>query len=178
MDLKALDAHSSREDFVRSLSEKVYDNEVRCHGCAQVVVQSFMDQMGVEDPLLSKASSPFFAGLALTGQTCGALIGSLMMLGMVFGREDINQGLPGLLENVRPMRKLIKHFSQKNQEQITCREITGVDIADPEQSQEYFQAGGLQRCAQLMADTTAEAAGLIWDHRQKQKAEKEMGGEE
>lgn len=171
MDLKALDAYGSQEDFARALSEKVYDNEVRCHGCAQVVVQSFMHQMGVENPLLSKAASPFFAGLALTGQTCGALIGPLMMLGMVFGREDIDQGLPGLLENVRPMRKLVKNFSQKNRDQISCRGITGVDMANPEQSQEYFKAGGLERCARLMADTAAEAAGLIWEHRQKQKAE-------
>ncbi|MFH2127223.1 MAG: C-GCAxxG-C-C family protein [Pseudomonadota bacterium] len=164
MNSEAMDSFASRDDFIRSLTERINKDAARCHGCGQVVVQSFLDQMGVEDRLLSKASSPFFAGLALTGNTCGALLGPLMMLGMVFGRGDINQGLPALLENIRPMRKLIKIFLEKNQGQIDCGAITGVDMADPKQSHEYFSSGGLERCGLLLAETAGEAAGLIWDH--------------
>ena len=170
MDLKAMDAYSSRDELIQALSKKIMDDAPKYHGCGQIVVQSYMDVMGVENLLLTKASGPLFAGLAMTGKTCGALLGALMMLGMVFGREDISKGVPGLLEHAKPMRKLIKNFVAKNQNLINCIEITGADISDPQQADDYFQSGGLERCGRLLSETAGEAAGMIWDYWQEEKS--------
>lgn len=63
---------------------------------------------------------------------------------------------------------------------MNCLDITGIDIADPQQSQEYFETGGLERCARLMAETSA-AAGLIYGHalgeRQELKPDSRVGGQ-
>ena len=172
MNLQSLEQYASREDFMRVIGEEVFANEIQSHGCAQVIVHTFLERLETPDQLASMAASPFFAGLAITGNNCGALIGSLMALGMVVGRQDISQGLPGLLGGVRPMRKLVKAFEEANQNKLDCRAISGVDMASPQESQAYFQAGGLERCAGIMRDCAADAAGLIYDHWQEQAKDK------
>ena len=172
MDLSRIDQYASKEAFVEDIKNKTFETELKCHGCAQVIVHTFLDVLGVDNPEVSLAASPFFGGIALTGNTCGALIGSLIMLGLVFGREDVYEGMPGLIKGVKPMRKLVKTFRQKN-EYLNCTEITGTDLADPEKAEAYFGSGGLERCAGIMADTAGYAAELIYDHYQ---AEKEAAG--
>ncbi|MEJ2719175.1 MAG: C-GCAxxG-C-C family protein, partial [Deltaproteobacteria bacterium] len=169
MDLSGIDQYPSKEAFVEEIKNKTYETELKCHGCAQVIVQTFMDVLGVDNPDVSLAASPFFAGIALTGNTCGALIGSLIMLGIVFGRKDVYEGMPGLLKGVKPMRKLVKTFRQNNQ-YLNCTEITGTDLADPEKAEAYVGSGGLERCAGIMADAGGYAAELIYHHYRAEKA--------
>lgn len=171
MNLELLKQYPNREAFMRTIGDEVYSNELANHGCAQVIVHTFLERFEGKDRLALMASSPFFAGLALTGSTCGALVGSLMVLGMVFGRDEISKGMPGLLKGVRPMRKLVKIFGQDNEGRYTCEELTQVDMASPEESSAYFQEGGLERCAGIMRDAARVAAGLIYDHWQEQTKE-------
>lgn len=186
MNLSRLQLYPDRQTFCEAVVETVYQTGIKSHGCDQVVVQVFMEKMGIEDKqlfkaaslvvqvfmeqigiedkLLSKTASLFPGEMALTGNACGALQGSLMMMSMVFDLEELSQGLTGLLSGAHSMRKLIKIFEGNNQGKLSCRDITGIDIADPQQFQEYFETGGRERCARLMADTSAAAAALIYDH--------------
>lgn len=166
MNLDSLRDYPNREDFVRTIGEEVFANELASHGCAQVIVHTFFERLGEKNPVALKAAAPFFAGLALTGHVCGGLVGSLMVLGTVFGREDISQGMPGLLAGVRPLRRQIKLFGQDNEGKFNCEELTGVDMASPQDSAAYFEAGGLERCAGIMRQAAETAAGLIYDHWQ------------
>lgn len=169
MDLTRLDRYESKEQFVADVKKRTFDTEIKCHGCAQVIVQTFLDVFEEDNLPVSMASSPFAAGLALTGNNCGALIGGLMALGLVYGRKDVNEGMPGILAGIRPMRKLVKYF-QETYRSPNCREITGTDLADPEKATAYFDAGGLEKCAAMMADVAGFVGDFIWDDREKRTA--------
>ena len=168
MDLSRLDRYAGKEAFVEEVKAKTFETEMKCHGCAQVIVHTFLDVLGLDNRAVSLAASPFFAGIALTGNTCGALIGSLMVLGLVFGREDVYEGQPGLIREVKPLRKLVKTFQQNN-ENFNCAQITGTDLANPEKAEAYFGSGGLERCADIMAQAAGYTAELIYDHYQAEK---------
>ncbi|MGB9498359.1 MAG: C-GCAxxG-C-C family protein [Dissulfuribacterales bacterium] len=162
MNLNSINKYNDKTDFVEDIYKRIFETEVKHHGCSQVIVQSFLDVFEEDNPVVSMASSPFVAGMALTGNNCGALLGGLMTLGMVFGRKELNEGMEGILRGIRPMRKLVKYF-ESHQKYLNCRDITKIDMADPEQATAYFEAGGLERCATIMAEVGAFVAGIIYD---------------
>jgi C_GCAxxG_C_C family probable redox protein len=125
-----------------------------------------LDVFEEDNTLVSMASSPFAAGLALTGNNCGALIGGLMVLGLVYGRKDVTEGMEGILAGIRPMRKLVRYF-QETYHTLNCREITGTDLADPEKATAYFESGGLEKCAGMMADVSGFVGEIIYEEKEK-----------
>jgi C_GCAxxG_C_C family probable redox protein len=168
MDLSKLNKYNDKSQFLEDLKERTFQAEMKYHGCAQVVVQTFLDIFEEKNTPLSMAASPFAAGLALTGNNCGALVGGLMVLGLVYGRKDITEGMEGILTGIRPMRKLIKYF-QDAYHSPNCREITGTDLADPEKATAYFDSGGLERCANMMADVAVFVGDIIYEENRLRK---------
>ena len=164
MNLDNLSKYETKEQFLSDIRAKTFETEIKCHGCAQVIVQTFLDILEEDNQQVSMAASPFAAGLALTGNNCGAAIGALMVLGLVYGRRDVNEGMQGILKGIRPMRKFVKYFENKYAH-LNCRDLTGADLAIPHQAAAYLEAGGLEKCAAMMADAAAFVAELIYDER-------------
>ena len=169
MELSILDRYESKEAFVEKVKKATFDTEMQCHGCGQVLVYSFVKTLKIDNPELAMASGPFFGGLALTGNTCGALLGGLMVLGLFFGRKDVREEVPGLIKGVKPLRKFIQFFAEQNQN-MNCKDITGTDLADPQKAEAYFAAGGLARCAGILAQAAGYAADLIYETHRARKA--------
>lgn len=169
MDLAKLKRYKDKEEFVEDVKKRAFEMEVASHGCSQVVIQTFLDVFEEENETLFKAASPFAAGMSLTGNNCGALIGGLMILGTFFGRTSVKEGMPGILAGIRPMRKLVKYFTTINT-MIDCRDITGTDLADPAKSEAFFSEGGLQKCAGVIADVSGFVAGILYDEYEKSLA--------
>ena len=170
MDLNKLDKYDEKSEFVEELRKRTFETEMKCHVCAQVIVQTFLDVFEENNTPVSMASSPFAAGLALTGNNCGALIGGLMALGLVFGRKDVNEGMEGILDGIRPMRKLVKYFKETYLN-LDCRDITGTDLADPEKATAYFESGGLEKCANMLADVAGFVGDIIYEEKEKRYEE-------
>lgn len=170
MDLDKIDKYDEKSEFVEDLQKRTFNTEMKCHGCAQVIVQTFLDVFEENNIPVSMASGPFVAGLALTGNNCGALIGGLMVLGLVFGRKNVNEGMEGILVGIRPMRKLVKYF-RETYESPNCRDITGTDLADPEKATAYFESGGLEKCANMMADVAGFVGDILYEEREKRLQE-------
>ena len=160
----ALSQYPEKEMFVEAIRKKTFETEMKCHGCAQVIVQTFLDTLDQKNTALSMSASPFAAGMALTGNNCGAMIGGLMVLGLFYGRADVNEGMEGIIKGIRPMRKFVKYFEGK-EHHVDCRDITGTDLADPEKATAYFKEGGLEKCATMMADAASFVAGMVYDDK-------------
>ena len=169
MDLGRLEGYASRDAFVATVRKKAYDYDFNCHGCSQAVVQCFLDVFGEENPVLFRAASPFAAGMSMTGHNCGALIGGLMVLGAVFGRNAMDEGVEGIVDGIRPARRLVRHF-QGRFGTVNCRDLTQTDLADPVKADAYFAAGGLERCAAVTGEVAAFVGGLLYDEMQQRKA--------
>jgi C_GCAxxG_C_C family probable redox protein len=164
MNLNHLNTYTDKDHFTDDIYKRIFEMEIKYHGCSQVIVKSFLDVFEEDNPLVTMVSSPFAAGMALTGNNCGALIGGLMVLGMVYGRREVKEGMEGLLLGIRPMRKLVKHFESKHHH-LNCRDLTRVDMANPQEATAYFKTGGLEKCATMMAQTGVFVAGMIYDDK-------------
>jgi len=164
MDLNKLNKYKDKSEFIKDVKKRTFETEMKYHGCGQVIVHTFLDVFEEDNVPVLMASSPFAAGLALTGNNCGALIGGLMVLGLVFGRKDVKDGMEGILKGIRPMRKLVRYFNDR-QKNLDCRDITQTDLADPKEATVYFEGGGLEKCANMMADVAGFVSDIIYEEK-------------
>lgn len=111
-----------------------------------------------------KALTPF-PGIALRGETCGAAVGSLMAIGLVYGRDDLDDW-HAYLASLPPARRFSRRFVERNGS-TACESILETklgrrfNLADAAQSMEYLEAGGPQACEEIIAGAVQIAAELI-----------------
>ena len=97
------------------------------YSCSESVVQEAIDKGLVPDSLLSCATS--FSGGMGSGCLCGAIAGSQLVLGYLYGRN--NKSGNDMLAREKA-RKFIEEF-RKNHKATCCRVLTaGLDMASKE----------------------------------------------
>ena len=58
------------------------------YNCAQAIVAVYGDEFGLERENALKIGAPFGGGIANTGDTCGAVSGALMVIGLRYGKVN------------------------------------------------------------------------------------------
>jgi len=114
---------------------------------------------------LIKALDPFGGGLAGRGEVCGAVIGGLAAIGLVFGRDKVGQEAD--MKMWKYSREFLKRFEKEViGGSILCRDIAQTNWADPAQVKEYEQGEKFLKCKTLVGKT----AGLIGELIERAKA--------
>jgi C_GCAxxG_C_C family probable redox protein len=137
----------TKEEVVRSF-QSGFD-------CGQTVLRHCAAALGLDEKTAGRISTGFGGGSG-RGETCGAVIGAYLALGLKYGCDETGEA--GAEQKVRWMKKNAE-FCEKFQAKypgFTCREILGVDLSTPEgrkQNQERQLTANL--CPQLVADVTA-----------------------
>lgn len=132
--------------------------------CAQSSFATIQDQFGLNSEDILKALTPF-PGLALRGEACGAVIGSLMALGLVYGREELSNQR-GYLASLPSARRFCSEF-EKVYGSTSCANILEskmgkkFNLADSKESKEYLLAGGQEICGDVVVCAVKIAADLI-----------------
>jgi len=85
--------------------------------CSEAVLLALAESMGVESELIPRIATGFAAGVARTGNLCGALSGAVMGLGLRYGR-DAPETEPGR----RPYWDY-RRYSEENMWATKCREV-------------------------------------------------------
>ena len=153
----------SEADLER-IAQAARDTLSRCRNCAQTSFAVLQDEFGLEGDAILKALTPF-PGIALRGETCGAVIGSLMAIGLVYGRDDLDDW-HAYLGSLPPARRFARRFEELHGS-TDCEHILEaklgrkVNLADTDQSLEYVQAGGPQVCGEILAGAVKIAAEII-----------------
>jgi len=151
----------SKQALKKQARKKAYDYELECHGCSQAVLLTFQELLGLEDELTFKAAGPLCAGLGM-GRVCGALTGGVMVLGMMYGRPHIQDGLNGLLPGMGIAQRLVQRFEQEFGTTV-CSEISKID--DWTDFKAVMQAvndpGFIKREAEVVGKTAEMVAELI-----------------
>lgn len=125
-------------------------------GCSQSVLLALQEGLDIGDEASFKAATVLSGGVARRGETCGALLGALLALGLVSGRErmeDYEQYVQAT--NIANeicdefQRRLEKEFGFREPlESTLCRDIQtkifgrSFDIRDLVQREEFLAAGG------------------------------------
>lgn len=82
--------------------------------CAQSVLSSYKDEINLPEEILLKVASGFGAGMGRLQETCGAISGAYMVLGLKYGQykkedKEANQKTYALVrEFVRSLKNYIK----------------------------------------------------------------------
>jgi C_GCAxxG_C_C family probable redox protein len=140
--------------------------------CAKSSALAIMEEFGFGDIKVITALSPF-PGIALTGETCGAISGGMSALGLYFGKDDLldfeaNARLYG------KCRKFIKRFEQALGT-TKCREIHQhvvfgryYDTADITEGYPGFISDkGFEKCGLPPGIGARIAAGIIIEDLEK-----------
>ncbi len=99
--------------------------------CSQAVVSSFAGDLGLNSDTAFKISCGFGAGIARTGNTCGAVAGAVMVIGLKYGKA--RAGDDAAKERTYALvQEFITAFRAKNGS-INCTELPGYDLRDPAQ---------------------------------------------
>ena len=119
--------------------------------CSQVVTGAFAEKMGMTEEQARKVSSCFGGGM-MCGETCVAVTGALMVIGMVYGhsREGDQSQKEIMAAKTGEFKKL---FGEKYSSCI-CRELLGHDISKPGEMEKVLEKGLMfDFCPRVVEDT-------------------------
>jgi len=152
------------EVALERLAKNARDTLTRCRNCAQSSFAVLQEEFDLEGGPILKALTPF-PGIALRGETCGAVVGSLMAIGLVFGRDDLDDW-HAYLASLPPARRFSRRFVDQHGS-TACESILEAklgrkfNLADPGESLQYVEAGGAEACGEVIASAVQIAAELI-----------------
>lgn len=94
--------------------------------CSQAIFSTYCEPFGLDTDLALKISCGFGAGMGKLGETCGAVSGAYLLIGLKYGNvnQDDSQSKQTTYELIR---KFTEKFEQINKTTI-CRELLGVDL--------------------------------------------------
>jgi len=106
-----------------------------------------------------RTACAFGGGVAGTAQTCGAVNGALMVLGLAHGTAEPGNG-PARQSTYAATRELLARFRERHGSLI-CRELLGVDIGTSEGRERAMREGLFAtRCPVFIRDAAALSAEL------------------
>jgi len=132
------------------------DEAVRCFeglgfNCCQSVLSTYGGELGLDRDSALRLGTAFGSGMARIGDTCGAVTGAMMVLGLKYGRTRVED--TDARENTyRLVDELVTKFKARN-ESIMCRDLLGCDPGSPE-GQAFLKETGRHMivCPKLIRD--------------------------
>jgi len=162
-----VNAQGSKEESLTLIEEAAHSYEKNHHGCSRSALKALQDHLNLGNSLIFKASTPLAAGIAMRGETCGALLAGLLVVGMVTASENIedeeafNQSM---IAGFRLVRRFEKEFGSINCGELQKRRLgRAFNMADPNDYQEFIKAGGYIECPKLVGKAARLIAEFLWD---------------
>lgn len=137
--------------------------------CAQAVFSTFSPQLGLDRELALKVAGGFGGGMGRMGQTCGAVTGAFMVIGLEYTstRAEDDQAKEKAYSLVK---EFAEEFTSRNGS-IVCSELLGYDISIPEQ-RELAREKGLftSLCPKLVRDAAEIIEQMNTAGKEKERA--------
>jgi C_GCAxxG_C_C family probable redox protein len=130
--------------------------------CSQAVFSAYAEHLGLDRETALKISGGFGGGMGRMAQTCGAVTGAFMAIGLKYGAVETDDQ-----EAKDKTYALIREFADRFKSRhgsITCQELLGCDISKPEnmemaREQGLFKAtcpGLVRDAAEILEEILAE----------------------
>lgn len=117
--------------------------------CSQAVLSSSCEKYGLSKELAYKVSGAFGSGIAQLGETCGAVTGALMIIGLKYGKYEIAD-----MESKEHTFACVKKYTDIFKQQfgsIKCQDLIKYDISNNSELLEARKAGVFQSiCPKLI----------------------------
>lgn len=128
--------------------------------CCQAVFSTYSEQLGLDRETALKISSPFGGGIARMGDTCGAVTGALMLIGLKEGKY-LAEDDEAKDKCYRLSQEFIGRFKELYGSTI-CREILSCDLST-ENGQKFAKEHNLTKtlCPGFVRDATRIVENLL-----------------
>jgi len=160
----------SLEASLDALEKKAGDYEELFASCSQGTLLALQEHFNLGNAEVLKAATAM-PGMALRGETCGAVVAGMMALGLAFGREKPDD-LAAVSRTTAACRKLCKRFETEFGS-CNCRDVQhhifgrSFNLTDPREGMEFVKANAIKKC-RLPAERAARITGeLILEGRMK-----------
>jgi C_GCAxxG_C_C family probable redox protein len=156
-------------DLVKQmLDQKVDQYMQRSHHCAQSSFMALSEQFALEGEQVFKALTPL-PGIAERGETCGAVTGPLMAMGLIYGRGSQQmENWDRYQSTLVPAGKFCEHF-EKEFGTTLCHKVQEgkfgrcYRLTDPKELQEFQNEGATEKCSEVVRSAVYMAANIILD---------------
>jgi C_GCAxxG_C_C family probable redox protein len=110
------------------------------HGfnCSQSLLSAYAEPLGMDDATALKIASGFGGGMSGMADTCGAVTGALMVLGLKYGQASPDHESRAAI--YARVRDFAERFKKRNGS-LMCRDLLGCDISLPEGLQQAYEQG-------------------------------------
>ena len=97
------------------------------YNCAQAVFSTYCEQLGLDETNALKIAGSFGGGMGHIGETCGAVTGAIMLIGLKHGKvqKDDNEAKE-ITYNI--VQEYTKRFKAMNGS-VKCTDLLGHDIS-------------------------------------------------
>jgi C_GCAxxG_C_C family probable redox protein len=113
--------------------------------CAQSVLFSYADELGLSRDLALRIANGFGGGMGRKQEVCGAVSGGIMVLGLKYGRGE-NEGKEKQELTYQKVRELIDAFVNEYGT-MNCRELlSGCVLLSPEGQKQFSEKKLITRC--------------------------------
>ena len=119
--------------------------------CSQAVFSAWAEELGLDRETALRVATAFGGGMGHRGDTCGAVTGAFMAIGLKHGRLRADD------EETRDLAySLVERFVQEFEDRhgsIVCRKLLGHDISTPEGMEQVSQNNlAATRCPDFVRD--------------------------
>jgi len=98
--------------------------------CSQAVFSAYATQLGLNREAALKIAGAFGGGMGNMGETCGAVTGAFMVIGLKHSRS-IAEDRQSKEKTNSLVQEFVDKFKSRNGS-ILCRELLGYDLSTPE----------------------------------------------
>ncbi len=121
------------------------------YACPQAVLATYGEQYGLNQEMCLRIAEGFAGGIAGLGETCGAVAGALMVIGLRYGRTDVSDA-DARTTTLKAVREFVDQFKARNGS-ISCRDLLGCEIDTKEKRQAAWEKGVFTTiCPNLVRD--------------------------
>jgi C_GCAxxG_C_C family probable redox protein len=122
-------------------------------GCAESVLKAIAESKGIESALIPRIASGFCGGVANTGGMCGAAIGGIMAISILYGRDRAEDSKE---LNYQKVQQFIREFNLKFGS-VNCTQLSGCDLGTAEGHAKFKELNVHVKCS----DYTGEATRMV-----------------
>jgi len=128
--------------------------------CAQAVLWAYAPHFGLAPEVAMRLAAPFGGGMARMGETCGAVTGAFMVIGLQLGNTTA-EDQESKERTYQLVREFVRRFAARHGS-IKCRELLGCDLSTPEGWQRAREQGLFTtRCREFVRDSAQIVAELL-----------------
>ena len=98
--------------------------------CSQAMLSTYGLEFGLDRETALKVAGAFGGGMGRMGETCGAVTGAFMVLGLKYGNTRA-EDMEAKKNTYSLVKEFVNRFKSRNSS-IVCRELLNCDISTPD----------------------------------------------